>query len=109
MIAELANHLWQSTVFALAVAVVTIAFRRHQARVRFALWLCASAKFCVPFTLLIAAGGWVTWPAGAPAMPRSVSTAVMQASAPFVLIATGRRGRVYSAVGNIGNRWSSEE
>src|SRR3954469_3351971 len=44
----LADHVWQSTLFAGAVALLTLAFRRHRADVRFALWLVASVKFLVP-------------------------------------------------------------
>lgn len=53
----LANHLWQSTVFAAAVWLVTLRLRRNAARVRFSLWLAASMKFLVPFSLLIGLGG----------------------------------------------------
>src|SRR2546428_662503 len=52
----MANHLWQSTVFAIAAWVVTLAFRRNRAEVRFWLWFAASAKFLIPFAPLIEAG-----------------------------------------------------
>jgi len=52
-----ANHLWQSTVFAAAVWMVTLLLRRNAARVRFSLWLAASIKFLVPFSLLVGLGG----------------------------------------------------
>ena len=52
-----ANHIWQSTVFAAAVWLVTLLLRRNAARIRFSLWLAASIKFLVPFSLLIALGG----------------------------------------------------
>src|SRR5258708_13369892 len=55
----IANHLWQSTVFAIAVGMLTLALRKHQARVRYSLWLAASVKFLIPFSLLIAAGSTV--------------------------------------------------
>ena len=45
MLDMLWNHLWQSTVFAAAVAVVAVAFRRNRAQVRYWLWLAASVKF----------------------------------------------------------------
>lgn len=57
MAPAVANHLWQSTVFAAAVWLVTLLLRRNAARVRFSLWLAASIKFLVPFSLLIALGG----------------------------------------------------
>ena len=52
-----ANHIWQSTVFAAAVWLATLLLRRNAARIRFLLWLAASIKFLVPFSLLIALGG----------------------------------------------------
>ena len=44
----LANHLWQATLFAALVLLLTLALRRAAARTRFALWLVAAAKFVVP-------------------------------------------------------------
>lgn len=52
----LANHLWQSTAFAFLVCLLTLALRRNRARVRYALWLTASIKFLVPFSLLVSVG-----------------------------------------------------
>jgi bla regulator protein blaR1 len=59
----IANHLWQSTLFAVAAALLTLSFRKNHARVRYALWLSASLKFLIPFALLISIGssidfGW---------------------------------------------------
>jgi bla regulator protein BlaR1 len=51
-----ANHLWQSTLFAILAAVATLALRKNQARVRHHLWLAASLKFLVPFSLLMSVG-----------------------------------------------------
>lgn len=56
MLAALTNHLWQSTIFALAAALLTLAFRKNRAQIRYALWLAASLKFLVPFVLLIELG-----------------------------------------------------
>ena len=55
--ALLANHLWQSTAFAVLIGVITLAFRKNAAAVRHVLWLAASVKFLVPFAALIAIGG----------------------------------------------------
>jgi len=57
----LADHLWQSTLFAAAAALLTVALRRNSARVRYAVWLIASLKFMVPFSLLVAAGSLFSW------------------------------------------------
>ncbi len=56
MIAELTNHLWQSTVFVIAVGLLALAFRRNRAQVRYWLWFSASVKFLVPFSLLMSLG-----------------------------------------------------
>src|SRR5579864_1398465 len=88
MIREITNHLWQSTVFAAAVRLVAIAFRKNRAEVRYWLWLSASLKFLVPFSLLIGVGirVWGALPAGkavtqiaAPA----VSSALVEITQPF--------------------------
>jgi bla regulator protein blaR1 len=62
----LVNHLWQSTVFVAAAWLLTLALRRNQARTRYFLWMLASAKFLVPFSILIAAGEWLHPASSAP-------------------------------------------
>jgi uncharacterized protein (TIGR03435 family) len=53
----LANHLWQSTLVAGVVGLLTLTLRRNHARVRYGLWLVASMKFLLPFSLLMILGG----------------------------------------------------
>ncbi|MBA2587548.1 MAG: hypothetical protein H0U98_02885, partial [Alphaproteobacteria bacterium] len=50
------DHLWQSTLVAVVVTLLTLLFRRQSARVRHGLWLAASLKFLLPFSLLAALG-----------------------------------------------------
>ena len=57
------NHLWQSTLFAAAAALWVFVLRDNPARVRYRLWLAVSVKFLIPFSLLVALGSHVTWPA----------------------------------------------
>jgi bla regulator protein blaR1 len=52
-----ANHLWQSTLFAGVAGLLTLFLRKNRAHVRFWLWLMASVKFLLPFSILVAAGG----------------------------------------------------
>jgi len=58
----LGNHLWQSTLFAVAAGLLTLALRKNHARARYWLWLAASLKFLVPFSTLVVIGsrlsGW---------------------------------------------------
>ena len=61
MISELANHIWQSTLFASAMGLLTLMLRRNRAAVRYGLWLAASVKFLIPFSLLVAMGSHVEW------------------------------------------------
>ena len=87
--ADLANHLWQSTVFALAAAVLVAALRGNRAAVRHWIWVIVSLKWLVPFAWLIAAGTAATrmLPAGAgePALRTQpdLSIAVLQFTQPF--------------------------
>jgi bla regulator protein BlaR1 len=82
-LSPLANHLWQSTLFAGAAALLTLAFRKHRAGVRYSLWLAASVKFLIPFSLLVALGGQFQWRT-APAIAHSqLPSTVERMSQPF--------------------------
>lgn len=52
----LADHLWQSTLVAAALGLLTLAFRDNRAAVRHGLWFAASLKFLLPFSALLALG-----------------------------------------------------
>ena len=68
MINEILNHLWQSTAFAAAVAMACVALRRNSPRLRYWLWLAASMKFLVPFSLLVSMGARVQFPPDTPSL-----------------------------------------
>lgn len=80
----LANHLWQSTLVALAAGLLTLLLRKHHARARYWLWLAASLKFLVPFSLLVGIGRQLSWSrtAAAAAQPLLYS-AVAELAQPF--------------------------
>ena len=61
MISAFGNHAWQSTVFALLAGVLTLLLRKQRARVRYWLWVAASAKFLIPFSWLVAVGNQLAW------------------------------------------------
>jgi bla regulator protein BlaR1 len=82
MILLLANHLWQSTVFALGAGLLTLVFRRNRAQARYAIWLAASVKFLIPFFLLVAAGTHLQWSRPSATPPR-LSIAMEEISQPF--------------------------
>jgi beta-lactamase regulating signal transducer with metallopeptidase domain len=54
--AALVNHLWQSTVAFLIAWLFALILRNNHARMRYWVWMIASVKFLVPFSLFIAAG-----------------------------------------------------
>jgi len=70
MTGELTNHLWQSTLFALAAGLLTTAFRGNKAQVRHWLWFSASLKFLLPFALLMSLGSDLHRTPSLPRMPR---------------------------------------
>src|SRR5580658_59968 len=76
-----ANHLWQSTLFAAAAWLLTLTLRRNRAAVRYWIWLAASAKFLMPFALLVSAGSQLGWRA-APAEVQ-FSSVMDEISQPF--------------------------
>jgi beta-lactamase regulating signal transducer with metallopeptidase domain len=50
------DHLWQSTLVALMIGVLTFFFRNNSAGARHGLWFVASVKFLFPFSLLVLLG-----------------------------------------------------
>lgn len=122
MIASLVNHLWQSTVFALVVALAVRMLRNDAARLRYALWLAASLKFLVPFAALAALGAALApaferpmlvitagpiplerlaAPVAAESFPRAIAVALAAiwiAGAMLVLLQSARRVRRLAAL-----------
>jgi len=79
----LANHLWQSTVFAGIAGLLALALRHNHARTRHWLWLIASVKFLVPFSLLAAVGGQLGWLTASRVTRSALPVVVEQISQPF--------------------------
>jgi beta-lactamase regulating signal transducer with metallopeptidase domain len=78
-----ANHLWQSTVFVLAVWLVTLALQKNRAALRHRLWLAASIKFLIPFSALVSLGARIPMSTSSVTVPTQVSAAVNTISVPF--------------------------
>jgi uncharacterized protein (TIGR03435 family) len=79
----MSNHLWQSTLFAVVAAFLTLALRKNHARVRYRLWLAASVKFLIPFSVLISLGGHLAKPRLSESTPVGLYSAVEELSQPF--------------------------
>jgi beta-lactamase regulating signal transducer with metallopeptidase domain len=56
MSAALLDHLWQSTLFAICAWSLTLVLRKNGAHLRHAVWLAASIKFLIPFSLMTMLG-----------------------------------------------------
>jgi len=84
IVPALANHLWQSTLFALVAAGLALALRRNHARARYWIWMAASLKFLVPFALLMAVGSHLAKPRPVAVQP-TVYVAMENFSEPFLM------------------------
>ena len=79
----LGNHLWQSTLFAIAAGLLTLVLQKNYARVRYWLWLAASVKFLIPFSLLIGIGSRLAWSRGPAGTKVGMYFALAEVSQPF--------------------------
>ena len=77
MIGGLIDHLWQSTLCALAAALLVLVFHNNGASIRFRIWLAASVKFLIPLPLLVLIGKQLLWQAASPAHPASGLSVLM--------------------------------
>jgi bla regulator protein BlaR1 len=82
------NHRWQTTLFA-AAGLVPLLLRKNRAHVRYWLWLSASVKFVMPFSILVDIGRLVARHAAAAITPSKLisvsglSSAIEQVGEPF--------------------------
>ena len=80
---SMADHLWQSTLFAVIAGLLTLAVHKNQARIRCGIWLAASLKFLLPFSLLVDIGRHLAIPRSSAATQPALYVAFEQASQPF--------------------------
>jgi bla regulator protein BlaR1 len=83
-LSPLANHLWQSSLFACVAALFALALRNNRAQTRYWVWMSASVKFLAPFSLLVGIGSRVEWRRAAEVAP-PISSAIEQMTQPFTL------------------------
>jgi bla regulator protein BlaR1 len=81
--AQLLNHLWQSTLFAAAAGLLTLALRKNRAPVRYWLWFAVSCKFLIPFSILVTLGSQVEWRKAQTLQPSALPLVMEQISQPF--------------------------
>jgi bla regulator protein BlaR1 len=91
------NHLWQTTLFGLGAAALALLLSNAPAKARSWIWLVASLKFLLPFSLLLAVGSML-------APTREPSTALQPA--PFYSVDTISQPFTYTPkaiAGSVGN------
>jgi uncharacterized protein (TIGR03435 family) len=81
--AALVNHLWQSTVVTLVAWFLAWNLRGNQARMRYWVWMIASVKFLIPFSLLIAVGESLRSLVATPIRRPAFAKVVEQITQPF--------------------------
>ncbi len=90
MISGVADHVWQSTLFGCAAGLLALLMRRNRAAVRHGLWMAASIKFLLPFSLLIGLGTQMEW-RKAETVPQPRLAAMRQISQPIAALASPGR------------------
>lgn len=85
---EILNHLLQSTLFAAAVGLASTTLRRNSPRLRYWLWLAASAKFLLPFSLLVSTGARIQLPPDSPSLHATTVQQISTSFAPFPVLPT---------------------
>jgi bla regulator protein BlaR1 len=88
-LSPLVTHLWQSTLFAVVVGILVLLLRKHYAPARHWLWLAASMKFLIPFSLLTGLGAQLGWTRAPVITVRRVSIVVEEISRSFVPLDIG--------------------
>ena len=87
MITAVWDHLWQSTLFVVCAGLLTLMLHNNGAHSRYWLWFAASAKFLLPFSLLVAVGNHLVPPHAAaimvPPAAYPAASVVQQAAQPF--------------------------
>ena len=85
MIQGIVHHLWQSTLFAGAACLLALMLRPNRALSRYWVWFAASAKFLIPFSLLIGLGAYIPHPVAASPIRTGWVAAFQEFSQPLTL------------------------
>jgi uncharacterized protein (TIGR03435 family) len=110
--AALANHLWQSTAMTGIAWLLSLSLRQNHARLRYWVWMIASIKYLIPFSLLIATGESLRSAFATPIQRPALAAAMQQIALPFSLSSSpgtvpyaGAAPEAATAVSQLGNLW----
>jgi uncharacterized protein (TIGR03435 family) len=81
--AALGNHLWQSTAVTGIASLLALSLRNNHARTRYWVWMIASVKFLIPFSLLIAVGESLRSTFATPIQKPALAAVMEQITLPF--------------------------
>jgi bla regulator protein blaR1 len=79
----MANHLWQSTWCAAVAGILAWVLHKNHAYIRYQLWLAASVKFLIPFSLLVSISSHFAKSFNQPETRSGFYAAIEQVSQPF--------------------------
>ena len=79
----IANHLWQTTLFVAVAWALAFSLRRNSATIRYGVWMAASIKFLIPFSVLVATGSHFQWRITAQSESPRIATIVENVAEPF--------------------------
>ena len=77
------NHLWQSTLVVLLAWLLTLVLKRNEAKTRYWVWMAASLKLLVPFSLFISMGEFLRPAAAVPMPSPQLAAAIVNMTQPF--------------------------
>ena len=79
----IANHLWQSTLIVIVAGCLTLLLKNNRAHTRYCLWLAASVKFLIPFSLFVSVGSQFGWHVAVGPALSSVPVIIERVHEPF--------------------------
>ncbi len=79
-----ANHLWQSTLVMIVAWLLSLVLKGNRAGIRYWVWMAASLKLLVPFSLLAALGRWLRPESVAPIRNPQITTAIVKMAYPLL-------------------------
>jgi uncharacterized protein (TIGR03435 family) len=108
----LANHLWQSSLVTGIAWLLCLCLRNNHARMRYWVWMVASVKYLIPFSLLITAGESLRSALATPIQRPALAAAMEQITLPFSMAAPPAAVSTSSAMpegavtaSSLGNLW----
>lgn len=90
--APLADHLWQSSLFAAVAGLLTVSLAKNHASTRYSIWLIASWKFLIPFFLLVTVGSHFQWARSSDPSPIEAVAVMQSFNQPFATVNTAFQG-----------------